>query len=50
MFNNVENTLETFHVFYENYNLYLFWYIGLGIVGFILTLQIGTLLVKAITL
>ena len=50
MFNNVENTLETFHIFYEDYNLYIFWYIGLGIVGFILTLQICTLLVKAIKL
>ena len=35
MFNNVENTLETFHAFYEDYDLYIFWYIGLGIVGFI---------------
>ena len=50
MFNNIENTLETVHIFYEDYNLYIFWNIGLGIVGFILTLQIGTLLVKAIRL
>ena len=50
IFNDVENTLETFNVFYEDYNLYIFWYIGLGIVGFILTLQIGTLLVKDIRL
>ena len=50
MFNNIENTLETFHIFHKYYNLYIFWYIGLGIVGFILTLQICTLLVKAIKL
>ena len=50
MFNNVENTLETFHIFYEDYNLYIFCYIGQGIVGYILTLQICTLLVKAINI
>ena len=50
MFANVENTLESFHIFYEDYNLYIFWYIGLGIVGVILTLDIYTLLVKAIKL
>ena len=50
MFNNVVNTLEKFHIFYKDYNLYIFWYIGLGIVGLILTLQICTLLVKSIKL
>ena len=47
-FEGVENSLQTLQGVYEKYNLYIYVYIGLSIIGALLAIQIISLLVKAV--
>ena len=48
VFGGVEETLQILHNVYDNYNLYIFVYIGLVIKGVLHAIQLVSLIVKAI--